>query len=397
MQRLPSHPHWRSCSLLSSTLGPRARYGPICVLRSRSLSTDDTISPHHSIYVSNSTNPYFNLTLEDWLFRHKPPKEPLLLLYRDEPCVVIGRNQNPWKEVNMEASRRTGVPWIRRRSGGGTVYHDLGNTNFSIHLPRTSFDRHATAQVVLGAVRALGIDARVNDRNDVCVGEYKITGWLGLGLTGACSCAYVSGSAYKIVNNRAYHHGTMLISTRLDLLGDLLHVNEARIKTKGVESVRSPVRNLQHFNPDVTHERFVDAVVTAFRREYGINEGVQKVEEHDVVKSVEYIRRGIAELPSWDWAFGQTPEFSHKLTHEFPWGELTADIHSKHGVILSCTFTLPASVDPELVRQLVELGERLKQQRYGFVDEGCLGAEMHEGAQGAVWRWLQGRIDRTCG
>lgn len=66
MQRLPSHPHWRSCSLLSSTLGPRARYGPICVLRSRSLSTDDTISPHHSIYVSNSTNPYFNLTLEDW-------------------------------------------------------------------------------------------------------------------------------------------------------------------------------------------------------------------------------------------------------------------------------------------------------------------------------------------
>ncbi|KAI0732854.1 hypothetical protein C8Q72DRAFT_815227 [Fomitopsis betulina] len=370
--------HSRSCSLLSSTtlLGTRARHG----IRFRSLSTQDSLTPDHSIYVSNSINPYFNLTLEDWLFRHKPPKAPLLLLYRDEPCVVIGRNQNPWTEVNMEASRRTGVPWIRRRSGGGTVYHDLGNTNFSIHLPRTSFDRHATAQVVLRAVRALGVEAHVNDRNDVCVGEYK-----------------VSGSAYKIVNSRAYHHGTMLISTRLDLLGDLLRVNQEGIETKGVESVRSPVRNLQHFNPEVTHERFVDAIVTAFRKEYGINEEAHTVEENDAIKDIDYIRKGIAELPSWDWAFGQTPEFSHKLTHGFPWGELTADIHSKHGIILSCTFSSSESADPGSMRQLGELSERLKQQRYGFVDESALGAEAHEGGlQGAVWHWLRGRVD-CCG
>ncbi|KAK7696250.1 hypothetical protein QCA50_000903 [Cerrena zonata] len=104
----------------------------------RSFSSTQTrsLSPDHSIYVSNSTNAYFNLSLEDWLFRHKNPKDPLLLIYRDDPCVVIGRNQNPWKEVNMVASRQTGIPWIRRRSGGGTVYHDKGNTNFSIHLPR---------------------------------------------------------------------------------------------------------------------------------------------------------------------------------------------------------------------------------------------------------------------
>lgn len=134
------------------------------------------------------------------LFRHKSPEQPLLLLYRDDPCVVIGRNQNPWKEVNIRASRRTGIPFIRRHSGGGTVYHvrlitphvraqspcapeetdeagrgqDSGNTNFSIHLPRASFDRHATAQVILRAVRSLGIDANVNDRNDICVGKDKI-------------------------------------------------------------------------------------------------------------------------------------------------------------------------------------------------------------------------------
>ena len=117
----------------------------------------------------------------------------MLLIYRDDPCVVIGRNQNPWKEVNFLALRaRPSVPFIRRRSGGGTVYHvshddsfpcsltgrahfkDLGNTNFSIHLPRRSFDRHATAQVVLRAVRSLCINARVNERNDICVGQEKI-------------------------------------------------------------------------------------------------------------------------------------------------------------------------------------------------------------------------------
>ena len=174
----------------------------------------------HSIYISNSTNPYFNLTFEDWsvspsppttttnlnmtnpiwiqlgrLFRHKPPTDPLLLIYRDDPCVVIGRNQNPWKEVNMAALRRSGIPFVRRRSGGGTVYHvsiydvqgwysfsldwwfnqDLGNTNFSIHLPRPSFDRHVTARIVLRAVRSMSIDAHINERNDICVGKDKIS------------------------------------------------------------------------------------------------------------------------------------------------------------------------------------------------------------------------------
>lgn len=106
---------------------------------------------------------------------------------------------------------------------------DLGNTNFSVHLPRSSFDRNATARLILEAVQSLRIDADVNDRNDICVGKNKICSFL------FTICIfhliqfldiYVSGSAYKIVNNRAYHHGTMLISTRLDVLGDLLRSNK---------------------------------------------------------------------------------------------------------------------------------------------------------------------------
>jgi lipoate-protein ligase A len=110
-----------------------------------------------------------------------------------------------------------------------SVVQDLGNTNFSIHLPRTSFDRRATAQIVLRAVKSLGVDdAHVNDRNDICVGEYKMSLLFsdplrpGLPLV---MMEYVSGSAYKIVNSRAYHHGTMLISTQLGNLGELLRPN----------------------------------------------------------------------------------------------------------------------------------------------------------------------------
>jgi lipoate---protein ligase len=180
------------------------------VSRARWCRSASSLVPTKSIYVSQSTNPYFNLSLEDWcasvffmcrrvlnyyrrLFRHKPHKEPLLLLYRDDPCVVIGRNQNPWKEVNLPALNAAGIPFIRRRSGGGTVYHvcitlsqevftqttiwlqDLGNTNFSIHLPRSSFDRDMTGQVILRAVRSLGIDAKINERNDLCVGPNKMS------------------------------------------------------------------------------------------------------------------------------------------------------------------------------------------------------------------------------
>ncbi|VDC02518.1 unnamed protein product [Peniophora sp. CBMAI 1063] len=312
-----------------------------------------TPSPTHSIYVSNSTNPYFNLTLEDWLFRFKNPKEPLLLLYRDEPCVVIGRNQNPWKEVNLPALREMEVPWIRRRSGGGTVYHDTGNTNFSIHLPRTSFDRHATAQVILRAVRSLDIDASVNDRNDVTDAD-------------TVSASYVSGSAYKIVNNRAYHHGTMLLETELGNLGDALRVSKDSMITRGVASVRSPVRNLCWFNPDISHDAFVEAVIQAFREEYGVSEEVQGVHETEDLLSIPYIRDGMAELTTWDWAFGQTPEFTYTLQGSFAWGEVTAKIRSKHGLILECRF----ETDDAWAREELEtFGASLAGKRYGFVED----------------------------
>lgn len=340
--------------------------------------------------MSKSSSPFFNLALEDWLFKHKTHTEPLLLLYRNSPCVIIGRNQNPWKEVNHIALRRAGVPFIRRRSGGGTVYHDLGNTNFSIHLSRTSFDRNETGKVILSAVQGLGIkDARLNDRNDLCVGPHK-----------------VSGSAYKIVNKRAYHHGTMLISTRLDTLGDLLRTSKETMQTKGVASVRSPVNNLQTYLSGLTHSRFVDAVIRAFKAHYDVevDEEVQYVPEVAETLSIPEIAQGMKELPTWEWAYGQTPEFTYEIMQSFSWGHVHANIRSKHGQILECSFriapaapaTIPAPNASEdhtrtyanINQELSVLEERMKGRKYGFLGEGeplhpDLGPEV-----GEVVSWL---------
>ncbi|EKM59482.1 uncharacterized protein PHACADRAFT_137307 [Phanerochaete carnosa HHB-10118-sp] len=360
-----------------------------CLTGSRRLSacSAHTLSAERSIYVSKSTNPYFNLTFEDWLFRNKAPKDPLLLIYRDDPCVVIGRNQNPWKEVNLRAVESAGIPWIRRRSGGGTVYHDLGNTNFSIHLPRSAFDRNETGQVVLNAVRSLGVDAVLNDRNDICVGGDKILLSDILRLT----FRYVSGSAYKIISNRAYHHGTMLISTRLSTLGDVLRVNKPTLETKGVASVRSPVRNLQQYNSEVTHEGFVQAIIDAFREHYSIQEEACVIEETEEAKAISYTRDGMAELPRWDWAFGQTPEFTYTIQMDFSWGAVTAKLRSKHGVILDCA--IDSSNATSIESELKDLGTRLQGQKYAFVDESVLGLEGNE-KKTEIWGWLRAEMSR---
>ncbi|KAI6166201.1 hypothetical protein EDD17DRAFT_1785809 [Pisolithus thermaeus] len=370
---------------VASVLGVRSQASIALVRRFASLPST-SLRPQSAIYVSTSTNPYFNLTLEDWLFRHYPAHAPLLLLYRDSPCVVIGRNQNPWKEVNLRVAREKNVPWIRRRSGGGTVFHDLGNTNYSIHVPRTSFDRAKTANIVVRALRALGVEGYANERNDICVGGRKI------------GLLHVSGAAYKIVSGRAYHHGTMLISTRLDTLGDLLRVDKPTMNTRGVESVRSPVCNLVESNTRITHEAFVEAVITSFREEYDVADEPCVVEETPEYVGDEYFKSGMAELPRWDWAYGQTPEFEYVLKKRFGWGDVTCTIRSKHGIILSSTSTLSAS-STNIQATLDELGRRLEGRRYGFVQDVEVLSELEyrsgevvQSEVGELWRWLKAEM-----
>jgi len=184
------------------------------------------------------------------------------------------------------------------------------------------------------------------------------------------SSQHVSGSAYKIVSQRAYHHGTMLISTRLDHLGDMLRPEERNIITKGVLSIRSPVCNLDQFDATITHEGFTSAVIHEFRKEYQIDTKCCMVEELGA-RDIEYISKGMSELSTWDWRFGGTPEFTETLRRKFSWGDITVEVRSKHGLILECSLQLTNTRITNTTFELLNQWARSYYQgkRYGFLHE----------------------------
>lgn len=262
-----------SPGLAAWRISPTVRL-PLRFTQSRTLASAawHTQSTHASsrvqIYTSRSHDPYLNLSAEHFLLQNSHPDSTILFLYTNDPCVVIGRNQNPWLEVNLSllkhfsaitnpsSGARSNIALVRRRSGGGAVFHDRGNVNFSVICPPAVFDRDRHAEMVVRALRGLGIaTARVNERHDIVVvdsadGEtYK-----------------VSGSAYKLTRLRSLHHGTCLLSSpNLGDIGKVLRSPaEPYIKARGVDSVRSKIRNV-----GLSSDAFTEAVVEEFKEMYG--------------------------------------------------------------------------------------------------------------------------------
>ncbi|KAK6495257.1 Biotin/lipoate A/B protein ligase [Arthrobotrys musiformis] len=274
-------------------------------------------SPHRlHIYRSTSTNPFFNLSLEDYLLRHSPPTSKILFTYTNSPSIILGRNQNIWSEVNiplLDSPKHSHVNLVRRRSGGGTVYHDLGNLCWSVITPRKSFDRDFYAKVVVKALHSLGVsEATINERHDIVLRQP------GKDLK-------VSGSAYKIIRERAYHHATLLLSSKLDDIKSLLRSPlKEFITTKGVESVRSEVSNI-----GVDKEALTEKIEEEFliANEFG-KEGDEwairvTLDEGEAIKVRDYIKEGMKELQSQKWLYTQTPEFTLSLPPSKPLPELS--------------------------------------------------------------------------
>ena len=269
-------------------------------------------------YISTSQDPYLNLSIEHDLLQRSARDSVVLFLYVNRPCVVIGRNQNPWLEVNLPllkpargpstiASGGLGeVDYVRRRSGGGTVFHDEGNVNWMVICPKDDFTRDKHAEMVVRALRNLGIDrARVNKRHDIVLDQGErttdpdpsdthttpYTQGEGEGPTPL----KVSGSAYKITGkHRALHHGTCLLSSpNLKIIPDYLHsparpyIKEAR----GVQSVSSPVGNIS-----LSNEEFTNAVHNAFLSMYSAHGDTRFENLSEDMLEVKYISDGYAEL-----------------------------------------------------------------------------------------------------
>ena len=249
-------------------------------------------------YISTSEIPFLNLAFEQHLLKDSPSDSVILFFYVNRPSIIIGSNQNPWLEVNLGLLRQPQSPLnehvdlVRRHSGGGTVFHDHGNVNWTVICPSARFTRDKHAEMVVRALRRLGVErARVNERHDIVLdqGNTRVsspnddTHKTPFTSSEGRQSLKVSGSAYKLTRGRALHHGTCLLqSPSLRYIGEFLH-SPAKpfITAKGVESVSSPIGNI-----GIPNLSFINAVWEEFERMYGIRDqssDLVRLDQHEML------------------------------------------------------------------------------------------------------------------
>lgn len=274
------------------------------------------------LLLSNSYDPWFNLSLEEYMFKNISKNQSILFLWRNQNTVVIGRAQNAWKECNTRRMERDGIKLARRSSGGGAVFHDLGNTCFTFISTQENYNKHLSTNIVLNGLNRIGIKAFFSGRNDLVIntteGERKI-----------------SGSAYRETPGCQFHHGTLLLHVDIAKLSYYLNPDPKKLETKGIASVRSRVANLNKLKPDINHEEVCQGLAEEFFDHY-------KMRVTPEILSIDnfYHMPGFSEQfnkqRDWNWNFGNTPIFTHQLDTHFSWGNVTLYFNIKRGIIDCC-------------------------------------------------------------
>ena len=265
------------------------------------------------------TDPYVNLAAEEHLTMNAKEGEMILFLWQNAHTVVIGKNQNPWRECDVESIKRDGVFLARRMSGGGAVYHDMGNLNFTFAARDGLYDVSRQTDVILNACRLLGIAAEKNGRNDLTVDGRKF-----------------SGHAYYSSKGCNYHHGTIMLDVDPDALSGYLRVSDEKLKSKGVSSVRSRVTNLRdHIEGSLAHadtaalvDAMADAMIKAAEEEYGCKAktaGLPQIPQKLLNK-----------YASEEWRLGTRIAFEKEIVRRFSWGEVAVQLAMKGEYISDC-------------------------------------------------------------
>ena len=239
---------------------------------------------------SQSTDVCRNLAVEEWLLDHAGERGPILFLCVNSPCVVIGKNQNPWKECRLSLMEKEGVSLARRVSGGGAVYHDEGNLNFGVIVPRTEYREEKQYELIFQTLEKFGMKASKLRKNSLAVDGLKF-----------------SGQAFCFRGQHVLHHGTLLVNSDLDRLNRYLGSEIEGIETKAVASVPSKVMNLSDAASGLTAEKLSDALVETFRKMYGSDGVVEcwsggEISEAGLLPIIE-------KLSSNDWKLNHTPRF----------------------------------------------------------------------------------------
>jgi len=280
-------------------------------------------------YVSASTDGWQNLAMDEWFLDHLDPEDLVLYFYINRSAVIIGKNQNPWKECDLAAMERDQVQLVRRITGGGAVYHDSGNLNFSFIAGCGRYDVQRQLNLILQAVRSFGIPCEFSGRNDLLADGKKF-----------------SGNAFCARGNIRQHHGTLLLRSDLGRLQNYLQVDPRKMKAKGVSSVRSRVCNLSEFTPDVTVDAMLAAIRSALEKDYGpVTDFVMTPEQ--VAQIVPYYEK----QTSWQWRLGKTPSFDLELDPRFPWGGVQLLLTLKNGAVAQAEVYSDA-LDTELAGEI---------------------------------------------
>ena len=263
---------------------------------------------------AHGTDPYANLALEKLLLERVAPGQCILYLWQNERAVVIGRNQSALAEVRVAELEAAGGKLARRLSGGGAVYHDLGNLNFTFVCRGADYDVARQTEVILRAVRALGISAVRTGRNDLEAGGGKFSG----------HAYYRSGPGPEAPS---YHHGTLMVDVDKEALGRYLRPAVDKLRAKGVASVCSRVVNLAELAPGLTVGALVVALHAAFSAEYGLP--FSQVDAHDFVG--EELERYTAQMGSRAWLFRDERALGQVARGRFAWGGVTLRYELEQG------------------------------------------------------------------
>jgi len=260
------------------------------------------------VMYSPSFDPHINLSMETALMERIREGDMCLYLWQNRHTVVIGRNQNAWKECRCELLKEEGGTLARRPSGGGAVYHDLGNLNFTFAASPERYDLNAQLGMILDALASAGIRAEFTGRNDITIDGRKF-----------------SGNAFKHSKNCSLQHGTLMVNADMEKLSRYLRPSESKLKAKGVDSVRSRVCNLTEYAPQLTIDSLKQLLEAVFRAHNG---------GCDIIRPEELDISSIYPVySSWDWNYGETPRFDVSMERRFPWGGVELMLTLKNGKV----------------------------------------------------------------
>lgn len=273
------------------------------------------------LYIRNeSTNPYFNLAMEEYLFNLNDGQS-YVLLWQNEPTIVVGKHQNTAEEINRDYVKEKGINVVRRITGGGAVYHDLGNLNFTFiikGLEKSEFDFRKFTMPIIRALKKLGVESELSGRNDITIDGRKF-----------------SGNAQAVKNGKLLHHGTLLFDSQMEELAKALKVSEDKFRSKGVKSVRARVTNIKDYlKDDISVSEFKELLL-----KYMLDEDAE-LREGELSKEAMNEINSLTERKymSWDWNYGESPEFNIKQGNRFEGGKIEVLANIKDGIIRGIKF-----------------------------------------------------------